>query len=1269
MKHLYNTLLLIGTLFFLNTAFTQSCDTLRNYSLSDNFYEISGANGAALGHDKVNGGASNVEQWAEPYNVAGPIEVRRLRFVPWLVHDEGGDVIFHVYNDNAGTPGASVASDTIPIADFSENTFYQLDFTNPASVNGDFFVGYELAYNTPQDSFAILGTHKPGGVNYTQLYFDGAWDDADNIYTIGTDPFISAWRLDVMVSNAPAPVADYNSNSTACLSGVFEPDASITTNTDQYEWILWDAAIQNVQDQQTGITPTVNPAQVENDQVLALYADGGCMTDVQAYLVDVFPDISANVTTTNTTCELDNGSIEVTNPSGGSGNYSYSDDNGTSYQSNPLFSNEAAGTYDVVVASGGNGCSATYPVTVGATPKETVTGGSDQTICKNDNATITASGNGTIEWFDGTTSVGTGTSITVSPVATTSYDAVLTDANNCEDTAQVVVNVNPLPAISAGTDDAICDGDSYTLNASGGSTYSWDNGLGAGASHTVSPAATTTYQVTGTDGNGCQNTDDITITVNTLPTITASADATICSGQTETISATGGSTYSWDNGLGAGSSQNVTPTATTTYEVTGTDANGCQGTDQVTINVDPLPTVSAGTDAAICDGDNTTITASGADTYVWDNGLGAGVSHQVSPASTTVYEVTGTDANGCENTATVEITVNQIDDASFTFNNFCEAATSNGPTNIATTGGSFAFNPVPTDGATIDASTGEITDGVAGTTYSVEYTTNGTCPNSSVETVTVQTDDDPSFTYDDICLGNGQPIAPTNIATPGGTFDFVTTPADGATIDASTGTISNPTVGSTYNVEYTTPSGVCQNSSNTTVDVLNAPTITASGDQTICEQNAVTVSATGGDTYNWNNGVGAGASHSVTPTTTTTYTVTGTGVNGCTNTDDVVITVNPLPAVDAGSDQTVCEQETVNISASGASTFNWDNGLGTGATQTFTATATTTYTVTGTDANGCSNTDDLTITVDPLPAIDAGADQSICAGEQTTITATGGNTYNWDNSLGAGAAHNISPASTTTYEVTGTDLNGCENTDQLTVTVNAVPTINAGVDQEVCEGDEVTLSATVSNGAVSWDNGIDDGVPFTASTTTTYTATVNDNGCTATDEVVVTVNPLPIVSVGDDETTCINYEPIQLSGSPSGGTFSGDGVTNNTFDPEDAGVGTHTVTYTFQDGNGCENTATQQITVDGCAGIAENAIANEYHIFPNPAADYFEIKAPHTIDQVSVLNALGKTIENVNITQIEDNHVMVTTRALAPGTYFVKLRSQQHDTVKKIIVK
>jgi hypothetical protein len=301
-----------------------------------------------------------------------------------------------------------------------------------------------------------------------------------------------------------------------------------------------------------------------------------------------------------------------------------------------------------------------------------------------------------------------------------------------------------------------------------------------------------------------------------------------------------------------------------------------------------------------------------------------------------------------------------------------------------------------------------------------------------------------------------------------------------------------------------------------------------------------------------------------------------------------------------------------------------------------------------------------------LPTIDAGNNQDICTGDQTTITANGGNTYSWDNGLGAGAAHNVSPGSTTTYEVLGTDLNGCENTDQVTVTVNAIPTINAGVDQEVCEGEAVTLSATASGGNITWDNGVDDGVSFTATSTTTYTATADDNGCIATDNLILTVNPLPIVTMGADQTTCINYDPIQLVGSPSGGTFSGPGVSGMNFNPSDAGVGVHTVSYTYQDANGCENSAVQVITVEGCASLNEEQAG--FNLYPNPANTYFEVESTNAIEEVKVISALGQEVNSLPIEMLGQNKIKVTTINLNRGTYFVQIKTAKDVFTQKVII-
>ncbi|MDX1651385.1 MAG: T9SS type A sorting domain-containing protein [Brumimicrobium sp.] len=1272
MKNLNYLIPVFIVLSFFQNANAQSCDTLRNYNLNDVFYEFTGVGGYVLGHEKLNGGTSPVTQWAEPYTVASPTEVRRLRFVPWKVHDAGGQVIFTVYQNNTGTPGTVLGTQTVPLSDFTANTYTEVDFTTPVNVSGTFFVGFQLAYNTPQDTFAITGTHKPGGTNYTQMYFDAAWSACNNVYTIGADPFISAWQLDVLTSTAPSPVADFTSNWSACLGGVFNVDGNASTNVDEYFWILGDNPYTQTYDSGTGITTSLSPTISGGNQAIYLVADGGCQTDVVGYVATVYDPINATVSTSNSTCGNNNGSITVSNVTGGSGTYSYSLD-GTNYQNSNIFSNLAPGAYTVYVASGGNACETTYSVTVSATPQEAITVGANQTICSGQSATITASGNGTIEWFNGGVSIGTGTSVTVTPGSSTTYDAVLTDANNCQDTDQITVNVNPLPVVDAGANNSICTGDSYMLTASGANaytwnnglgagashsvsptttttyevtgtdgngcsntdqvtitvnslptvsassnisicantsttisatgalTYSWDNGLGAGASHSVSPLTTTTYEVTGTDGNGCSNTDQVTVTVNSLPVVTANSDASICQGDNTVISATGASTYSWDNGLGAGASHTVSPTGSTTYEVTGTDGNGCTDTDQVTITVNALPTVDAGPNVSICNGDNTTISASGASSYSWDNGLGAGASHVVSPSSTTTFEVTGTDANNCQNTDQITVTVNAIDDPSFTFNNFCDLAASNGPTNIATPGGTFSFNPAPTDGATIDPNTGEITGGIAGTTYSVEYTTNGACPDFSTETVTVQSTDDPSFSFDDICLGNGAPIQPYNVATPGGTFSFSTAPADGATINNSTGEISNATQGSTYSVEYLTPSGACQSSATMNVQVYNAPTVVATGTTSICEGQSTVISASGADNFDWDNGLGTGASHTVIPTSTTTYTVIGEdNATGCTNTDNVMITVNPLPSVDAGTNQTICEGDVTVLTATGADTYAWDNGLGTGATQNVSPNSTTTYTVTGEiTATGCSNTAQVTVNVNLQPVVDAGTDQEICDGESVTINASGADSYSWDNGLGSGPSHTVSPSTTTTYTVTGTDQNNCSNTDEIIVTVNALPTVDAG----------------------------------------------------------------------DDQTMCVYNASITLNGTPTGGSYSGPGVTNNEFDPAAAGLGTHQITYTYSDINGCENSDVLTITVDQCASLSDNDLKDGITVMPNPATDFIKILVTGNIEigRIELFSAEGKVIP-AQVSNEFSKEFRIDLVDVDKGTYFLKMKTTDGTLVRKVVI-
>ncbi|MEQ8625624.1 MAG: PKD domain-containing protein, partial [Vicingaceae bacterium] len=268
----------------------------------------------------------------------------------------------------------------------------------------------------------------------------------------------------------------------------------------------------------------------------------------------------------------------------------------------------------------------------------------------------------------------------------------------------------------------------------------------------------------------------------------------------------------------------------------------------------------------------------------------------------------------------------------------------------------------------------------------------------------------------------------------------------------------------------------------------------------------------------------------------TTYTVTVTdGTTSCTETDQVTITVNPLPATDAGLDASICIGDNTIIGGSPTgptgATYQWDNtgslSSGTVANPTATPTTTTTYTVTVTDGTtSCTSTDQVTVTVNPLPVADAGADRTICELDTTILgtPAVIGGSYQWDNSLSLDdatiAEPRAFPLATTTYSVTVTDANGCSAIDQVVVTVNTTPNVDAGIDLTICSGDTVTIggtpTSTNTDATYSWDNvaNLDDNLlanPRAFPTDTTiYVVTVTDAaGCTSTDTMRVNVNPLP----------------------------------------------------------------------------------------------------------------------------------------------------------------
>ncbi len=490
---------------------------------------------------------------------------------------------------------------------------------------------------------------------------------------------------------------------------------------------------------------------------------------------------------------------------------------------------------------------------------------------------------------------------------------------------------------NAGADQTICEGESATLSASGGSNYLWSNGATT-QSITVSPNDTTTYTVTVSNGNA-SDTDTVTVTVNPIPDVTASNDISICEGENTTLTATGQGSFSWSNG-GNGNQITVSPTQTTTYTVT-TTLNGCTNTDEVTVTVNPSPNVNAGQDVTIQEGESVTLTASGSDNYQWSNGATT-ASITVSPNATTTYTVTTTQ-NGCDATDSVTVTVNS------------ETVNANaGPDQSICEGESVTLNA--SGGSSYEWSNGATTQSITvnpttTTTYSV-IVSNGNA--SDTDTVTVTVNPIPSVDAgQDITIEEGQTATLT--ATGSSNYQWST----GETTASIT---VSPTQTTTYTV--TTTENGCSNTDQVTVVVTASSVVaTISGNQTICEGESVTLNAGGGSNYLWNTGE-TSSTIVVTPTQTTTYSVT-VSAGSASDTAEVTVTVNPLPEVELGEDRTIVEGESITLSIpeNAEETYSWSTNDTTASIEV-SPFETTTYTLT-VNRNGCIATDTITVIVEP----------------------------------------------------------------------------------------------------------------------------------------------------------------------------------------------------------------------------------------------------------------------------------------------------------------
>jgi gliding motility-associated-like protein len=489
---------------------------------------------------------------------------------------------------------------------------------------------------------------------------------------------------------------------------------------------------------------------------------------------------------------------------------------------------------------------------------------------------------------------------------------------------------------------------------------------------------------------------------------------------------------------------------------------------------------------------------------------------------------------------------------------------------------------------------------ISGYAYSWQPVTGLSDPSSANPTLTVTTDTLLTYSYelttirDSGCIARDTvviSIFPNPVAKPGfsrticsgenvtlgeipavvggvGPYTYLWLPASRLSNNKVANPVAAPLKTTMYHLVVTDSIG-CLHEDSVMITVLPLPKITAGPDQVICLRDSVKLGgsptashSTAPYHFKWSPATGLSsdtvANPTASPKSSVTYTLVVTDAKGCKSTDSVYVKVNPLPKVDAGADAVICFGDSAMLGTASKTYYAYKWLPQTGLNNAFIAQPyaqpafTTTYHLSVTDTNGCTEYDSVTVKVNALPVIDAGADRVICFNSTTMLggdTVAKGElpfTYEWSPGAGLSDSSAPNPAVTLknsrTFYLKVTDGHGCVQRDTVKITVQPLPVISAGPDLEICRGSRITLLATTKKAyTYSWSPGklVSDSTilkpkAFPDSTSIFILKATDVYGCVSTDTVRIKVHPvtpldppaLKCVDIADSDNIHLTWKPI-----------------------------------------------------------------------------------------------------------------------------------------------
>jgi gliding motility-associated-like protein len=1031
-------------------------------------------------------------------------------------------------------------------------------------------------------------------------------------YVTVTDSIGCVTTDSLLVTEPPVLTATADSTDVLCFGG---SDGTVTATpsggTPGYTY-LWD-------DPATQTTATATGLAINTYNVTVTDANA-CTTTASTVVNQPLAALTVTMASTDASCNGGSDGSATATAADGTAGYTYLWDDPAA-QTTATATGLAAGTYNVTVTDA-NGCSITDQATINEPTAVSATVAATDVLCFGQaTGDLTAAPSGgtpgyTYLWDDPAAQ----TTATATGLAAGTYNVTVTDLNTCTFTTSGVV-AQPATAVtvSMSATDNSCNGGSdgsATATAADGTpgyTYQWDDPT-AQTTATATGLAANTYNVTVTDNNGCTITAPVTVSEPSAVTATLAVTDVLCfadaSGSIATTASggTAGYTYLWDDPA-AQTTATATGLLAGSYNVTVTDANGCTFTANETVQepASAVAVVMSSTDASCNAGSDATATATASGgtagyTYLWDDPA-AQTTATATGLSAGSYNVTVTDANGCS--ITDQATVNEPTALTLTLtaSDVLCFGSATGQISTTTGGGTPGYTYQWDDPA---AQTTDIATGLASGTYNVTITDANACTITDQATVNEPaTAFVANFTSNDVsCNGgnDGDASATVSGGTPAYTYQWDDPAAQ------TTATATGLSAG-TYNLTVTDANG-CTLTNTATITEPSALTVTMAGSDVSCnggndgDATATVSGGTPGYTYTWDD--------PATQTTATatgllagTYNVTVTDANGCTLTDQQIISEPTVLSNTISGTDALCFNDpsgTATVVASGGIapyTYQWDDP----AAQT-TATATTllagTYNVTITDANGCTITDQQMINEPTAVSATIAVTDVLCFGDATgelAATASGGTpgyTYAWDDPAAQTTA-TATGLTAGTYNIVVTDANACTFTISGTVAqpAAALAASTTTTDASCNTGSDGTATATVSGGTAGYTYQWDDPAAQTTATATGLTAGVYNvvvtdaNGCTVSAQAFVGEPTAISISFTTTDILCFGQTTGAANSTVSGGTPPYNYNWSNSATTADiSGVAAGTYTLTVTDANGCLATANATINQPATAVTA-----------------------------------------------------------------------------------